>query len=114
MSDPFQSILGIKASSVLAGLAGGLVRSLILPGLTVRQAIVSCIIGALTAGYLTPAAVEYWPFEASQGIEGAFGYAIGLSAMLICEGVIRAARHWRDDPKLPGKSARGRKSSRSI
>lgn len=103
MSDPFQTIVGIKLSTLLAGLAGGLVRSLILPGLTVKQAIASCTIGALTAGYLTPAAVEYWPGDASPGIEGAFGYAIGLSAMILCEAIMKAAKRWRDDPKFPSK-----------
>ena len=105
MSDPLQSFVGIKLSSVLAGFAGGVVRALMLPRITPWQAFSSCIVGALTAGYLTPVAMHYLPFAGTTGGgEGAVGYAIGLTSMLICEGIIVAVRRWRSDPKLPGQS----------
>lgn len=98
----WQLFFGVKVSSLLAGLAGGLVRALMMrSGLTKWQVFVSCIVGALTAGYLTPVFMHVLPYHDAAGAEGAVGYAIGLSAMYLCEGVMRAAKSWRDDPKLP-------------
>lgn len=101
MSDPFQQYVGIKASTLLAGFAGGVVRALMLPRITPWQAFSSCIVGALTAGYLTPVAMHWLPFADTTGGEGAVGYAIGLTSMILCEGIIVAARRWKAAPKLP-------------
>jgi hypothetical protein len=101
MTDPLQTYLGIKTGTVLAGFAGGLVRVLIAKNVTFMQALLSCIVGAITAGYFTPVAMHWLPLAEVSGAEGAIGYAIGLTAMLICEGLLRAAARWRDDPRLP-------------
>jgi hypothetical protein len=101
MTDPLEPYLGIKLGSLLAGFFGGLVKALIMPSVTPSGALFSCVTGALTAGYFTPVAMHWLPLAGIAGAEGAVGYAIGLTAMLICEGLMRAAKHWRDDPRLP-------------
>lgn len=104
--DPFQAILGIKGTHLLAGVAGGTVRAFLAGGGWLA-AFSSVVIGSLTAGYLTApvfAGVQAWfPFvENDTSSEHAIGFLVGLTAMLICEGVLRAARGWSKNPKLPG------------
>ncbi len=65
--DPVQAVLGIKATHLVAGVAGGTVRAL-LSGGGWLAAISSVVIGSLTAGYLTTpvyaAAKAYFPLLA--------------------------------------------------
>ncbi len=63
-------------------------------------------LAGLTVGYLTTpvyaAAKAYFPaLEGDASFEHAIGFLVGLTAMLICEGVLRAARGWSRQPKLP-------------
>ena len=94
--DPVQALLGIKTTHLVAGVAGGAVRAL-LSGGGWLAAISSVITGSLTAGYLTTpvyaAARAYFP--------ALTGDIVGLTAMLICEGVLRFIRGWSRNPKLP-------------
>ncbi len=99
--DPLHSLLGIKLTTVIAGFLGGLARALIMPGVTWSKALFSCVVGAITAGYLTPFALHWFSYSDVSGAEGAIGYLIGLTAMLIVEGVLNAAKKWKDDPSLP-------------
>ncbi len=103
MNDPLQTYIGIKAGSLLAGFFGGLVKALLMKNVTAGQALFSCVVGALTAGYFTPIAMHWIPFAEVSGAEGAVGYAIGLTAMMIVEGLLNAARRWKDDPKFPSR-----------
>lgn len=102
--DPIQGIIGIKATHLLAGVAGGTVRAFLAGGGWLA-AISSVIIGSLTAGYLTTPvykiAQSYLPISVETSTEHAVGFLVGLTAMLLCEGVLRAARGWSQNPKLP-------------
>lgn len=103
--DPLQGLIGIKLTHLLAGVAGGIVRALLAGGSWVA-AISSVIVGSLTAGYLTApvyaGAKAWFPVVAHDiSTEHAISFLVGLTAMLICEGVLRAARGWSKNPKLP-------------
>ena len=103
--DPVQAVLGIKATHLVAGVAGGTVRALLAGGGWLA-AISSVVIGSLTAGYLTTpvyaAAKAYFPLLAGDASsEHAIGCLVGLTAMLICEGVLRFIRAWSRNPTIP-------------
>ena len=103
--DPVQGLLGIKLTHLIAGIAGGVVRAFLAGG-SCMEAVSAVIVGSLTAGYLTTpvyaAARAQFPSLANDpSSEHAIGFLVGLTAMLICEGVLRAARGWSRNPKLP-------------
>lgn len=103
--DPLQSLIGIKLTHLLAGVAGGVVRAFLAGGSWVA-AVSSVVVGSLTAGYLTApvykGAQSWFPALGNDpSSEHAIGFLVGLTAMLICEGVLRAARGWSRNPKLP-------------
>ena len=102
--DPVEAAVGIKLTHLIAGVAGGTVRAF-LSGEGFLAAFSSVIVGSLTAGYLTTpvfAAVRsYVELPADPSSEHAIGFLVGLTAMLICEGVLRAVRGWAHRPHLP-------------
>lgn len=103
--DPLQSLVGIKLTHLLAGVAGGVVRAFLAGG-SWLAAVSSVVVGSLTAGYLTTpvykGAKSWFPALGSDtSSEHAIGFLVGLTAMLICEGVLKAARGWSKNPILP-------------
>lgn len=70
-------------------------------------AMASVIVGALTAGYLTTPVYKLltanFPASTDPSTEHAVGFLVGLTAMLICEGVLRYVRQWSKNPKMPSK-----------
>jgi len=102
--DPLQSILGVKATHLLAGMAGGTVRAFLAGG-TVLSSTASVVVGSLTAAYMTTPiyflATAYAPVPAEDSTEHAVGFLVGLTAMFLCEGVLRAAKGWSKNPTLP-------------
>jgi hypothetical protein len=112
--DWLHAAVGVKLVNVVSGVAGGLVRGMIAKGFTWPQRITSAIVGGLTAGYATPAAMpvirkwlDLWSYPTGD-IEGSVGFALGLIGMTVCDALIRWARRWRDGPPsmpLPPKSS---------
>ena len=103
--DPVQGLLGIKLTHLFAGIAGGVVRAF-LSGGGWLAAVSSVVVGSLTAGYLTTpvyaGAKHYFPaLGGDTSSEHAIGFLVGLTAMLLCEGVLRAARGWSKSPTIP-------------
>lgn len=102
--DPVQGFLGIKLTHLLAGVAGGTVRAFLAGGGWLA-ATSSVVIGSLTAGYLTTPvykiAQSYLPLNVETSTEHAVGFLVGLTAMLLCEGVLKAARGWSQNPTVP-------------
>ncbi|PSJ50759.1 hypothetical protein [Pseudaminobacter soli (ex Li et al. 2025)] len=94
--------LGINGSVVVAGLSGGVLRSLSRKKLKVREMILSPICGALAAAYLTLPTVHYlkavgWPMpsEDAQAVL-ASAFLIGTCAMWILDIVFEVvARRFR-------------------
>lgn len=87
----FFDFLGIKASVVLAGLSGGILRALSRRSYKVREMIASPLCGALAAGYLTTPTVHYlgvvnWPLPPDQiATQHSAAFLIGVSAMWIAD-----------------------------
>lgn len=102
--DPLQTLIGIKLTHLLAGVAGGTVRAF-LSGEGWLAAFSSVVVGSLTAGYLTApvyaGAQKYFAIPPDPSTEHAIGFLVGLTAMLICEGVLRAVRGWSRKPTIP-------------
>jgi len=93
--------LGINESTATAGLLGGTVRGLIIQGGWING-IISAFVGAVTANYMAPSiaaskAINVWSWS-----EAMVGFVMGMAGMLICEGVLKYARDWSQNPKLPG------------
>ncbi len=105
---PEPALLGIKLAHVLAGAAGGIVRSLTRPGTSWRVAVGTSVVGALVAGYGTPIGAPYAghylasPDLPLASVEGLTGFILWLIGMSLCEALIRHARRWKDGlPPLP-------------
>ena len=94
-----ETLLGIKLTHLGAGFAGGTVRYILLGG-SWMQAITSVIAGSLTAGYLTTpayfATIRYMPNLAEPSTEHAVGFVVGLTGLLICEGIMNYVKKRRD------------------
>lgn len=105
---PEPALLGIKLAHVLAGAAGGIVRSFMNPGTSLRVTVATCVVGALVAGYGTPIGARYlshyldWPDLPVFSVEGLTGFLLGMIGLSLCEALIRRARSWKDGlPPLP-------------
>lgn len=99
--DPFQAIVGVKASVVLASFFGGVVSAMISGG-SILQRTVTAVVGCLTSIYLTPIALEVvgpW-FTAVRGpqLEHASAFMTGLLGMSIASGLYTIGRHFKKRP----------------
>lgn len=99
--------LGVKFAHLLAGVAGGVVRAVILKSRFI-DGFFSALAGSLTAAYLTDptfALVKLLsPALNTDRMEYASSFIVGLTAMSICEGLMKKARAWSKKPVLPGES----------
>jgi hypothetical protein len=86
--------LGLKASVMVAGFAGGALRAFSTRNHKKRELIVSPICGSLAAGYLTGATVHYMRFlniplpDDPVAAWGAVGFLIGVCAMWITDALL--------------------------
>lgn len=104
MSDFHSSLevaaFGVKLVHMVAGVAGGIVRSLVL-GRGIIEATSAVIAGGLTAGYGTPVATSIlcnWLSDIgyhAKGLDGAVGFMLGLGGMTIAEIIIRLAKNFK-------------------
>ncbi|AEV37575.1 hypothetical protein PSE_3067 [Pseudovibrio sp. FO-BEG1] len=112
MSDPLHAFLGIKLVHVSAGFFGGLVRAIVSSKeerkdgwlLWLLRTVGTAIVGALFAGHLTPIAAPFissWSNVRDASVEGATGFVLGLCGLALSEGLVKIARRWRENPKIP-------------
>lgn len=107
-NNPDAAAFGIKLFHLVAGTAGGVVRSFVVGRYTVVEAIGAVIVGGLTAGYGTPVVVPLVAKWAAQvgheapGVEGATGFLLGLCGMTFAEILIRWAKRWKGPPAING------------
>ncbi|MGC1550826.1 MAG: hypothetical protein WA777_20075 [Rhodanobacter sp.] len=77
----FLSSLGIKLVPTVAGFAGGVVSLAFIQNLTKPQAVMSVVVGLLSANYLNPVAVA--KLSITPDLQGGSAFVIGLCAMSI-------------------------------
>lgn len=99
--------LGVKFAHLLAGVAGGVVRAVILKSKFI-DGFFSALTGSLTAAYLTDPTFAFVTFISpalhTDRMEYASSFIVGLTAMSICEGLMKKARAWSKKPTFPGES----------
>lgn len=100
-----ETVFGIKLTHILAGIAGGTVRALLVGG-SWGMAVTSVVVGAITSGYLTTplysALIKYLPGWNDPSTEQALSFIVGLSAMVLCEGIMLYVKRWSKNPTIPG------------
>lgn len=85
--------LGIKVPDLVAGMLGGVVKALVFHRENPGETVVSGIVGGLTANYLGEALAGKIGF----GL-GATCFAVGISAMVLCQVIIDRARKLQEKP----------------
>lgn len=103
MLEPAATIFGIKLAHLVAGFFGGLVRAIIHPERSWAYTLGATIVGALTAGYLTPVVMplahRYFGDDPSLG--GSVGFLVGLCGIALTDGIVKLAKRWRENPTIP-------------
>lgn len=89
-------IPGLEAGTLLAGFLGAIVSLRFLRDLTVIQALLAVITGAVVAGYTAPIAKHY--LSLSEPMKHGLGFLLGLTAMNLVPGVVRLTDRFKEDP----------------
>lgn len=84
------SDLGLNLRDLLGGFAGGVVNAMVFTRTSPWTAVGSMVIGALTANYLTDAAVSMIGLSPKPA-----SFIVGLGGMAICQGIVGAIRNYR-------------------
>lgn len=81
---------GIDIKMIIAGFCGGVVHTFVFRQTDPYTAIGSIVAGIVTANYVAASAAK------SFGISDGFaGFAVGLSAMAVCQGIVTAAKQFK-------------------
>lgn len=94
MSD--DTILGLKAGTVLSGLLGAALSMRAIADARPINRITSMLAAAGAAGYLTPALAEY--FQMSQALENTTSFIVGLLILNFTAGLITLSSKFAKDP----------------
>lgn len=89
------SVFGVKLYTFVAGVVGGAIKSVVVPGENYIQAAVSMIVGGFVAAYGTPLAL--WWFKIPEGsgpVERGLGFFLGITGMVIVGGALAASKKW--------------------
>lgn len=89
-------IPGLKVGTLLAGFLGAIVSLRFLQNLTIIQALLSVVTGAVVAGYTAPVVQLY--LSLSQPMEHGLGFLLGLTAMNLVPGIVRLTDRFKEDP----------------
>lgn len=84
------SDLGLNLRDLLGGFAGGVVNALVFTRTSPWTAVGSMLIGALTANYLSDAAVAMLGLSPKPA-----SFIVGLGGMAICQGIVGAIKNYR-------------------
>jgi uncharacterized membrane protein len=96
MTDPLQTMIGVKASVFIASIMGGAVGAVLIGGSLLKQ-VVNTFVGAIAAIYWGPILVKAVRSRINVDIdvEHALIFLAGLMGMIVCEFVIRVAQRLR-------------------
>lgn len=95
MSD--ETIFGVKAATAIAGFFGAIASLSAIKPLSKAQALLAVFTGALTSAYGTPAAVVYLKIESGE-LQNFIAFVLGLTAMHLVPGLVRAAELFKENP----------------
>lgn len=87
------SMLGaidVSVRDLLGGFAGGVVNAFVFTRTSPGTAVGSMVVGALTAAYLTDAAVALTGVSQKPA-----SFIVGLGGMAICQGIVAAIRNYK-------------------
>lgn len=93
--------LGVKVSTALAGLAGGVARVVFIgqsSPLSWKRALGLIMLGAISAGYITPLIGLAIALPPEGPLERGIGFLVGLASMGMIEGLLRLIDWLREDP----------------
>lgn len=96
MNGPFETYLGIKVGTLIAGLIGAIVSLSFIPNLTWPKAIIAIFTGAASAGYVTPLVIG--ALEVGPDYEHAVAFLVGLLGMNVLAGVFKMAERFKNSP----------------
>lgn len=91
--------LGLKVSTLVAGLVGGVLALSMMPQLTWRKAMTAVVGGGACAAYATPIAAEVLGLG-SRHLENGLAFVLGVIGMNILGGVFTLSEQWRKRPTL--------------
>lgn len=94
MADDFLTQIGLNLRDLLGGFAGGMVHAVVFTRAQPWAAVGSIVVGALTAAYLTDAAVMTIGLSQKPA-----SFIVGLGGMAICQGVLEAIAKYRFGPR---------------
>lgn len=104
MNDWFNA-LGLKPSTLIAGLIGGIMALSMMPKLTVRKAVAAVVGGVACAAYVTPLVAEWVGLE-SRNLENGLAFGLGVIGMNVLGGIFKLSERWRDRPTLDPEKIR--------
>ncbi len=97
--------LGINHAHMFAGLAGAIVRTMMVKAQSKWETLTGGFVGTACAVYLTPILTKYFQVaDTDLSTNNGIAFGIGLIGVYLAEGAIRMVQRWARDPKLP-KSA---------
>lgn len=97
----FFTAVGINPTHLSAGLAGSLVRAVVLKARSKLELMSTGLVGTLCASYFTPIIVKWIEMDPDTTNGVAFG--IGLIGMSLAEGFLKLVHKWSENPRLPGE-----------
>ena len=107
MPPPEWGLFGMKASHIVAGVLGGLIRWIVAPQKSLIRNIGASLVSLITCIYGTPVAspvVTYYfsaLFPDQSALDGAVGFVLGVTGYSIISGLIKMAARWGNDPIIP-------------
>jgi hypothetical protein len=91
--------LGLKVSTLVAGLVGGVLAMSMMPQLTLKKSLAAVFGGAGCAAYATPIAAEVLGMT-SRHFENGLAFGLGVVGMNVLGGVFKLSERWREKPTL--------------